>query len=217
MKSSGASVALDYAGYAAGVEGLGPGKRLVIWVRGCRIGCPGCMTRELWDTGQPTALDDVVNELVPHLAQADGLTISGGEPFDQAVALSALIERLRQHSDLEVLVYSGYTLECLKGRGPETEELLQQIDMLIDGPYIQRATNILQWRGSDNQRVHLLSVRAQRYACTKESPMPEARALQLQMLGPQTYRIIGIPRRGDLEAYRAAMAARGLRLESGDE
>lgn len=204
---------LDLAGHAFPVEGLGPGRRLAIWVRGCGIGCPGCMTPELWDNGDAEthfAVSHVAEVLGLLLDSADGLTISGGEPMDQPRALSALLRLLRRERDVEVLVYSGYSLEDLQLRGGDTRELLEAVDLLIDRPFAHTAPNSRQWRGSDNQRVHLLSQRAQKYAEVKDAPMPEQRQLQLQILGAARYRIIGIPKRGDLAAYRAAMQARGL-------
>jgi hypothetical protein len=61
--------------------------------------------------------------------------------------------------------------------------------------------------------VHQLSERAQRYAAFADQPMPAQRQLQVQMLSATRFRIIGIPRRGDVDAYRAAMAARGLEVK----
>jgi len=109
------------------------------------------------------------------------------------------------------LIYTGYTLEDLCAR-EDAAPLLALIDLLIDGPFLDSAPNTKEWRGSDNQRVHLLSPRAQRYAGMIDQPMPEARMLQVQALDATHFRVIGIPRRGDLAAYRAAMAARGFEV-----
>jgi len=203
---------LDFAGYAFPVEGLGPGRRLAIWLRGCGRRCPGCLSPELWEPGEASPVEGIADTLAPLLPRADGLTVSGGEPFDQAEALTALITSLRRESDVEVLVYTGYLLEELRARGGAATVLLESIDILIDGPFEESASNTLQWRGSDNQRVHLLTPRAQRHAEAARAPMPEPRPLQVQMTGLSRYRIIGIPRRGDIDAYRTAMAARGLEV-----
>jgi anaerobic ribonucleoside-triphosphate reductase activating protein len=205
---------LDFAGYASGVEGLGPGTRAVIWVRGCPRRCPGCVAPELWTPGEPMPVEEVARIIAPLVVGADGLTISGGEPFDQPEALAALLDIVRRETDVEALVYTGYLLEELSA-GVEANGLLKRMDMVIDGPYREELPNTRQWRGSDNQRLHLLSPRAQRHAAAAEAPMPEARPLQVQMLAPNRFRIIGIPRRGDLDAYRAAMAARGLEVRLG--
>ena len=212
MKERNPSYALDYAGHAFPVEGLGPGRRVTLWLRGCDRHCPGCISPELWAPGEATPIEEVAATLTPFLPQADGLTVSGGEPFYQAEALIALIRLLRQQVDIEVMIYTGFLLEELRARGGAAVELLELIDILIDGPFVEDAPNTLRWRGSDNQRAHLLTPRAQRHANEAVAPMPEPRPLQVQMTGLTRYRIIGIPRRGDLAAYRAAMAARGLKV-----
>jgi len=212
MTSSGTAELLDYAGCAAGVEGLGPGRRAILWVRGCPRRCPGCIAPELWEPGAPVPTADVAVRLAPLLDGMNGLSISGGEPFDQPEALAALLRQLRAARAVEVLIYTGYLREDPRLQGGARAALLELTDILIDGPFQEGAPNTLQWRGSDNQRVHLLSPRAQRYAGQTELPMPEPRPLQLQMTGPTRYRLIGIPRRGDLDAYRALLAARGLEV-----
>lgn len=203
---------LDYAGCAAPVTGLGPGNRLVMWVRRCDKRCAGCLSPELWASGTPRPVAEVASELLAEAHTCDGLTISGGEPFDQAASLAQLIDILRHDVDIEVLVYSGYRYEELRTR-PDCAALLERIDLLIDGPYREAEANTLQWRGSDNQRVWLLSPRAQRYRDEIDQPMPAQRPLHIQPLGPGMFRIIGIPRRGDYEAYTAALAARGTLLQ----
>ena len=204
---------LDYAGCAYPVEGLGPGRRVAMWVRGCARRCAGCIAPELWAPGTPVAVESVARELLPLLAGADGLTISGGEPFAQAEALLALLARLRGDVDPEILIYTGYQYEEIRAAEGAGADLLNSIDILIDGPFAREQPNTRQWRGSDNQRVWLLSPRAQRYAEQSDAPMPAVRPLQVQMLSATRFRLIGIPRRGDLAQYRAAMAARGLEVK----
>lgn len=203
---------LDYAGYACPVEGLGPGKRFILWVRGCPRRCPGCVAPELWNPGEPLPFEPLIATMLPLLAEVDGLTISGGEPFEQAAALCALLDEIRKTQDVEVLVYTGYRLGELQEH-PDAVALLRRIDLLIDGPFMEDQPNTLQWRGSDNQQIRLLSERAQRYAGQENLPVIEPRPLQIQILSPVSYRVIGIPRRGDVAAYRAAMAARGVKVQ----
>ncbi len=209
---------LDISDWAFPTEGLGPGKRLILWVRGCPLACPGCMTPELWDAA-PAAkhrpVEEIAGLLAPLLLGLDGLTISGGEPTLQSAALTTLIRQLRSRGelkDLEVLSYSGFTLEELQTRGTDVAAYLGELDILIDGRFEQSAANDLQWRGSDNQRVHLLSARAARHTAQIEAPMLDARPLQVQILGAGNYRLIGIPKRGDLAAYRAALGNVGLKV-----
>ncbi len=208
---------LDLEDFASPVEGLGPGRRLILWVRGCPLACPGCMTPELWDAGAPAthrSPREVAEQIAPLLRELDGLSISGGEPTLQARSLTQLIRLLRSMEglqELEVLSYSGFSLEELRESGEEVAQYLAELDLLVDGRFEQNATNELQWRGSDNQRVHLLSERARKHAGPAIEPMPERRPLQLQMLGSARFRLIGIPKRGDLAAYRGALASQGIK------
>lgn len=210
---------LDEAGYAYPVFGLGPGSRVALWVRGCHRRCPGCIAPELWHSGtMPRPTSAIAQELLPLLTIHDGLTISGGEPFEQAAALHELISLLREHITLEVLIYSGYLREELAIGDAATQMLLHATDILIDGEFLLEASNELLWRGSDNQRVHLISSSAQeKYAGMVNEVMPAQRHMQLQQLADGQIRIIGIPKRGDIAAQRKALRARGLLLKEEDE
>lgn len=83
----------------------------------------------------------------------DGITISGGEPMDQARELARLVEMLSQFTD-DILVYSGYTYEELRC-DPEKEQVLQSIAVLVDGEYIEEKNTQLVLRGSSNQHIYL--------------------------------------------------------------
>jgi len=141
------------------VTSLGPGKRLVIWVAGCRKRCPGCISPEMRnpDAGSWIEIADLADHILrlPHVF--DGITVSGGEPFDQPLALASLLRNLRtNHSSWDTLIYSGYCLPTLK-RYPEKQTLLAETDILIDGPYRQNIPSSLPLAGSGNQQIHFLS------------------------------------------------------------
>jgi len=90
----------------------------------------------------------------------DGLTLTGGEPFAQA-ADCAKIARAAKTAGLNVWCYSGWTLEELQTM-PAARELLAEIDVLVDGPFLQEEKSLtLKWRGSGNQRVIDLKASAQ--------------------------------------------------------
>jgi len=89
---------------------------------------------------------------------ARGLTLSGGEPFLQAEALAALVQAVRQAREVDVIVFTGFTLEALQRR-KQAAPLLAQADLLIDGGYVARRDSGVGLRGSDNQRFHYLSSR----------------------------------------------------------
>jgi anaerobic ribonucleoside-triphosphate reductase activating protein len=106
------------------------------------------MTKEL------TTTDKLIDALTPWLAEAEGITISGGEPFDQPQALKALLQNLRDISQADILVYTGYALEDVAGWFENASHL---IDALISDPYVEHAPQTLALRGSDNQRLHFLT------------------------------------------------------------
>ena len=87
-----ASIALSRIHFP--VTTLGPGRRIGIWFQGCSIRCPGCISMDTWAPGRGiTTIDEVVSAIAQWIPTADGITISGGEPFDQPVALIELLER----------------------------------------------------------------------------------------------------------------------------
>jgi anaerobic ribonucleoside-triphosphate reductase activating protein len=104
-----------------------------------------------------------IADLFNHIAglKIDGVTFSGGEPFEQAKALAELAKKCRDMG-LSVISYSGYTLSELKrDRAPHlgSRSLLNQLDVLIDGPFRLKLAGDLPYRGSSNQLIHLLTDR----------------------------------------------------------
>jgi anaerobic ribonucleoside-triphosphate reductase activating protein len=139
----------------------GPGVRAVVWVQGCTIGCPGCFNPHTHPHAARRLFHPV--ELAERLTQAadvEGITLSGGEPFEQAEACARLAEHVQERRR-SVVVFSGYTLEYLQRSAlPSVHRLLEQIDLLIAGPYVERqATNGRGWLGSANQKLHFLTDR----------------------------------------------------------
>jgi anaerobic ribonucleoside-triphosphate reductase activating protein len=204
---------LAYARFACPVEGLGPGERLVLWVSGCSIRCRGCMTPELFSHSATRDVHELALELIPHLQIVPRLTISGGEPFEQAPALTELVTRLRREISVEVAIYTGFVLKELVVRGDACVKLIDAADILIDGPFMESAANTKQWRGSDNQRVHLLSAAAQKYRDVADMPMSESRSLQFAVANGELT-IIGIPRRGELKMFQSFLQAQHVIGES---
>src|SRR5260370_30553154 len=102
-----ASIALSRIHFP--VTTLGPGRRIGIWFQGCSIRCPGCISMDTWaqDRGI-TTIDEVINAIAQWIPAADGITISGGEPFDQPVALIELLNKLRLLSAADVLAFTSY-------------------------------------------------------------------------------------------------------------
>jgi anaerobic ribonucleoside-triphosphate reductase activating protein len=152
---------LNVAEICPATRTLGPGQRFVIWVQGCCFNCRGCVSPDWIPQQQATLVDP--KQLAAYLLSApdlDGLTISGGEPMLQAVALSELLIDLRQKCDLSIICYSGFTLELLKAKlDPAIDRVLSLLDVLIDGQYLPELNDNQGWRGSSNQVVHFLSSR----------------------------------------------------------
>lgn len=140
------------------VKTLGPGTRFVIWVSGCHRNCPGCIAPDSHDMTKGVAVDPGALAWEVLLSGAEGLTISGGEPFLQAQALAVMVHIVRQRREMGVIVYTGFTYEELL-QMPQAQPLLEQTDLLIDGPYIQELDDGLSLRGSSNQRVIPLTPR----------------------------------------------------------
>jgi anaerobic ribonucleoside-triphosphate reductase activating protein len=134
----------------------GPGRRSVIQFSGCSIRCANCYIPEThWrESGTLTPIDEIVFEIDERSGEHDGVTVLGGEPFDQTEALAKLVERLKAKG-YHVTVYSGYTLEELLARESESvERVLANTDLLIDGAFVRElAKNAGEYRGSSNQRL----------------------------------------------------------------
>ncbi|MCP4351988.1 MAG: radical SAM protein [Desulfobacterales bacterium] len=145
-------------------EAEGPGKRFAIWVQGCSVRCKGCCNPHLLKAGigKNVMPDDLLQEILKVSGSIDGISLMGGEPFDQAQALTPFLKQVKKYN-LSVVIFTGYTLdEIRKGHISGGKELLNYIDLLIDGPFISElATTSKQWVGSSNQQIHYLSNRFQ--------------------------------------------------------
>ena len=135
----------------------GPGFRFTLFTQGCPHKCEGCHNPETHDPagGKEETTDEIIKKLLSN-PLTDGITFSGGEPFEQA-ADCAVIARAARENGLNVWAYSGYTFEELLKKGEEAPavlELLKLTDVLVDGRFVlsKRSLN-LKWRGSTNQRL----------------------------------------------------------------
>lgn len=134
----------------------GPGIRFSVFTQGCTHACLGCHNPEAqpFEGGKLVTLEELKHEIVANPLLA-GITLTGGEPFEQAKPLLALA-KWAQDRGLTVWAYSGYEGEELLAGIPSAKarELLEAVDVLVDGPFIKaEATHDLKWRGSANQRI----------------------------------------------------------------
>lgn len=190
------------------VTTLGPGRRVGVWFQGCSIRCPGCVSVDTWPTGRGiTTVSDVMEALEEWLPHAEGITISGGEPFDQSDALRDLLKALRERASVSILVYSGHSFERL---APWLAANRGLIDGLMSEPFEASTPQTRALRGSDNQVLHLLTPLGQSDLATIERPIrDDDRVLDVMFDPDGTVWFAGIPRRGDLARLRAVLAEAG--------
>lgn len=132
----------------------GPGLRLAVFTQGCPHHCPGCHNPQSHDFegGELRDTDDILNIARDNML-LDGITLSGGEPFAQPEACLELAKGAHALG-LNVWCYSGYTFEALMGGAESWRRLLENVDVLVDGPFlIDQRTLDAHFRGSLNQRV----------------------------------------------------------------
>lgn len=135
----------------------GPGLRFVVFTQGCPHKCPGCHNPQTHNKygGFEISIQEILERFDNHDG-LNGITISGGEPFDQGENLSKLAKEIHKRNK-NVIVYTGYTLEKLQEMEKYNlgiENLLKETDLLIDGPFIMAKRSIeLSFIGSTNQRL----------------------------------------------------------------
>ncbi len=135
----------------------GPGLRFVIFSQGCKHHCKGCHNPSTFDLngGRLIEIGDIIRDIEKN-PLLTGVTFSGGEPFLQAEAFSK-IAKCCHEMGLDVISYTGYTFENLLAgfnENPAWKTLLENIDLLIDGPFIEEKKSLmLLFRGSSNQRI----------------------------------------------------------------
>lgn len=134
----------------------GPGIRFVVFTQGCSHHCPECQNPEThaFDKGQIETADSLL-KMVDANPLLSGVTLSGGDPMEQAVQLLPFVLGVKMRR-LHLVVFTGYRYEMLMSKfaHPAMKELLTYTDILIDGPYLKDLRDLsLTFRGSSNQRI----------------------------------------------------------------
>ena len=144
----------------------GEGIRVTLFVSGCTHHCKNCFNPETWNFcyGKPFTKeveDEIIKMLAPDYIK--GLTLLGGEPMEpqNQEVLLPLVKRVREvYGDKKnIWCYTGYVLDRdllgeSRAKCEHTAELLKNIDILVDGPFIEDLKNLtLKFRGSSNQRI----------------------------------------------------------------
>lgn len=193
---------LNLAAISSSTQSLGPGRRAAVWVQGCTIQCPKCIAPD-WIPVRPAYLVDpelLAGELLKNPA-VTGITISGGEPMLQASGLAKFVFHARKLRDINVICFSGFRLQNLLKNpvNPGVDDLLRQIDVLIDGPYIDRQNDNQGLRGSANQQIHIFSNRLKGYDFDKAS-----RKVEIDVQDGHAF-MVGIPTQTLHSAFNKAI------------
>ena len=134
----------------------GPGIRTTIFVTGCTHKCHNCFNEEYqdFDFGDPWTqkeTDEVIKDL--KLNEVKGLTILGGEPFQNEVDLLKVLRDIKKEVQKEIWIFSGYTYEEIL-KDEDKKKLLEECDVLVDGRFVEALKDLsLRFRGSSNQRI----------------------------------------------------------------
>lgn len=131
----------------------GPGFRTTVYCAGCPNRCPGCHNPQSWDirNGHDMDVEDILGIILAD-PFAD-VTFSGGDPMFQPSGFKELAKAIKERSIKNIWCYTGYLFEDLL-KMPQQRELLEYIDVLVDGRFIDALKDeALHFRGSSNQRV----------------------------------------------------------------
>lgn len=134
----------------------GPGIRLVVFTQGCVHNCRGCHNPESHskEGGYLIDIEEIILEIKSN-PLLDGITLSGGDPFEQSLNMSILAKKVKDLG-LNVVTYTGYILEEILNSSDKSgfKELLEQTDILVDGPFeLSKKDLLLNFKGSSNQRI----------------------------------------------------------------
>ena len=169
---------------------LGPNRRIGIWTQGCSFGCKGCISQHTWEKEGGVLYD--VEALVKEVLESDTkrVTITGGEPFEQAVALKALLIELRDRGIDDILLYSGFSYRYLQ---QNFQDILKFIDVLVVGLFeIDKPTEFA-YKGSENQEMIILNRNLKEEYLTYK----QKRDRELQVINNNGIFVLGIPKIGE--------------------
>lgn len=189
------------------VYNLGKGKRLAIWVQGCNLGCKGCISQPLWNGKQGAELDvlNLATKIEQHQMYFDGISITGGEPFQQYKSLVAFCSYIKKRTNLTIQVYSGYYLEELKEMYPDLL-FLHCMDWLVDGRYEQDLHAEDNIKGSTNQSVY----RIENGVPNLEENYIVSNQWSMNISDDLVVSLTGIPKKGELEGIEKQLESLGV-------
>ncbi len=191
------------------VYNLGPGKRIGIWVQGCSIHCKGCINKSTWSnkSGKKIPILEIYNLIDALCRDYDGITITGGEPFDQYPQLMAFALLIKKKTKLNVLCYTGYYLDELDQKFPD-KAFYSGIDFLIDGRYEKDLISINSMKGSENQCIYeFIDKRAIK---TNINNIRKTWSISCEQ---DTIYMAGIPQKNEIAELTENMKLKGIHLE----
>ena len=135
----------------------GKGLRKVFFSQGCSHHCEGCFNQHTWEFagGRMFDMDELIQKVKdePFL---DGVTFSGGDPFQQADKFAYLAKKLHE-ANINIWAYTGYTFEelmKLAQTNPHIKQMINNVDVIVDGRFMKdKMSENLKYCGSSNQRV----------------------------------------------------------------
>lgn len=143
----------------------GPGHRFALWLQGCPILCPGCVNEDMLPASggrnmRISQITSMIQRQTHSDSPIDGVTFMGGEPMIQAKAIADILQWLHDNGDLNTILFSGFSLNILRRDiNKDVQHVLSMLDVLIDGPYIEKLRHMSDIRGSSNQQIHHLNRR----------------------------------------------------------
>lgn len=149
---------MKVAGVISNSLANGPKLRYVLFLQGCPHKCDGCQNQHTWgyDGGKDMSVEEVLKDIEKSMPLINGVTISGGEPFEQPEELyNLLLELTITHPSLNVWIYTGYKYEELLDKDNEyIKGILSCTNVLVDGQFQKdKMQNALKFTGSRNQRI----------------------------------------------------------------
>lgn len=195
------------------VKTLGPGKRIGIWFEGCSLRCKGCLFEDNWEfSSSPQELSGVLESIFPFIKEADGITITGGEPFDQKEALLEMLAAIKKISRTNILLFTGYEPQELCGKlNPDL--YTRYLDAMICGRYDKSAPQTMRLRGSDNQKLYMFSDAGRKLFAGYDRPRAGGEK-EIDIMFDETgnFWFAGIPSRQDAAKIRAAVKESGEKI-----
>jgi anaerobic ribonucleoside-triphosphate reductase activating protein len=169
---------------------------------------------DTWEHGLGVVpVSDVIDRFSLFAADADGLTVSGGEPFDQPLSLAILLAGWRSSSNGSVLVFTGREFAEVE---PWLAVHRGLVDVLIAGPFRSDHPQTLALRGSDNQTLHVLTPLGEEFRRYERQADETDRRLDVMFDEEGNAWLAGIPARGDIGRLRRALTAAGHRAITSD-